>query len=293
MKRILLFSVALMATATMFATEGALTGKFSVAPGRQVYFSQGLLQFNAAQGQHKCADGSKQNGTWRFAPDQLSAIGEANTNVAEDYDGWIDLFGWGASGYNGRFPWIYTWQRLSDVPTTDNPAMYDYGTYNAISNGGNKPGLWRCLTNAEWEYLLEKRLGARDMQQTVQIGEIVGLVILPDVKSLKEYNAFFQRVGEEEPEIPKTMSLEQWKKYEANGAVFIPVSGLMRLREEGWKYDGGWDGGAWSAPYNAASGNAEMGMCYFSKDHIGDQADVYDYDRVKAHGAVRLVKNVK
>lgn len=75
-------------------------GVFTVAEGKTVTFSSGNLQYNAAQGSHYCADGSVQQGTWRFAEHQYDYIGYDNNNISKTYDGWIDLFGWGTSGYN-------------------------------------------------------------------------------------------------------------------------------------------------------------------------------------------------
>ncbi|MBQ3677498.1 MAG: hypothetical protein II926_09075, partial [Bacteroidales bacterium] len=69
-------------------TEGVLTnGVFTVAKGKQVYFSQANLQYNAS------------SNVWRFAEHQYDIIGEDNSNISKSYNGWIDLFGWGTSGY--------------------------------------------------------------------------------------------------------------------------------------------------------------------------------------------------
>lgn len=58
-------------------------GKFSVSPTQQVYFSKGNLQYQAS------------TKTWRFAKHQWDFIGSSNKNISPDYEGWIDLFGWG------------------------------------------------------------------------------------------------------------------------------------------------------------------------------------------------------
>ncbi|MGM9825371.1 MAG: hypothetical protein ACI3Z8_02915 [Paludibacteraceae bacterium] len=75
-------------------------GVFTVAEGKTVAFAAGNLQYNAAQGSHYCAYGSVQQGTWRFAEHQYDYIGYDSMNISQSYDGWIDLFGWGTSGYN-------------------------------------------------------------------------------------------------------------------------------------------------------------------------------------------------
>ena len=101
-------------------------GVFTVAEGKTVTFSSGNLQYNAAQGSHYCADGSVQQGTWRFAEHQYDYIGDANSNISQNYDGWIDLFGWGTSGYNNtandpsalRYqPWEKATSSISTIPT--------------------------------------------------------------------------------------------------------------------------------------------------------------------------------
>lgn len=100
-------------------------GVFTVAEGKTVTFSSGNLQYNAAQGSHYCADGSVQQGTWRFAEHQYDYIGSANSNISKTYDGWIDLFGWGTSGYNNtandpsalRYqPWDKATSSVSTIP---------------------------------------------------------------------------------------------------------------------------------------------------------------------------------
>lgn len=100
-------------------------GVFTVAEGKTVTFSSGNLQYNAAQGSHYCADGSVQQGTWRFAEHQYDYIGYAHSYISQSYDGWIDLFGWGTSGYNNtandpsaqRYqPWEKATSSVSTVP---------------------------------------------------------------------------------------------------------------------------------------------------------------------------------
>ncbi len=138
---------------------------YKISETDSVYFSQGNLQFNAAQGSHATADGTAQ-GTWRFAENQYDVVGDGNANIAEGYDGWIDLFGWGTSGWNGGAkayqPWTTapTWTDYSPGGSVSNNLTGDYanadwGVYNAISNGGNEPNQWRTLTNAEWIYLFQ------------------------------------------------------------------------------------------------------------------------------------------
>ena len=68
--------------------------RFAVSENSYVAFAKGNLQYQAS------------TNTWRFADKQYDVIGEENANVSENYDGWIDLFGWGTSGYNNRMPYM-------------------------------------------------------------------------------------------------------------------------------------------------------------------------------------------
>ena len=82
--------------------------------GKQVYFSQGNLQYQAS------------TNTWRFAENQYDAIGNDNSNISSTNEGWIDLFGWGTSGYNNTAndpfainykPWATSYDRLDQTKT--------------------------------------------------------------------------------------------------------------------------------------------------------------------------------
>ena len=147
--------------------EGAVHGVFTVGQGKQVYFSNGNLQYQASTGT---------TGTWRFAENQWDFVGgttvpgtvtgSSNNRIGRnDYTGWIDLFGWGTSGYNGYQPIRSANDNTlyPDLPGLVGPnANYDWGHFNPIANGGNQAHLWRTLTMQEWRYLLETRTFAGD-----------------------------------------------------------------------------------------------------------------------------------
>ncbi len=147
--------------------DGAIRAcAYKVSDTKSVYFSQGNLQFNAAQGTHATADGKTAQGTWRFAENQYDYIGSANNNISSTYTGWIDLFGWGTSGWNSGAnaykPWATSVDNEDYYPggsysnsLTGTYAKADWGVYNAITNGGNEPNQWRTLTTDEWQYLFK------------------------------------------------------------------------------------------------------------------------------------------
>ena len=72
-------------------------GVFSVGEGKTVTFSPGNLQYHPA------------NDEWRFAQSQLDYIGEANSNISDTYNGWLDLFGWGTGAYATNLTDDYTY----------------------------------------------------------------------------------------------------------------------------------------------------------------------------------------
>ncbi len=194
------------------AEEKKLTGKFTVdAEGKQVIFSQGNLQFNALQG------------VWQFAENQYDIIGNDNANISATYAGWIDLFGWGTSWYNNRYPWMTATDNSQygdgnkDITATD----YDWGQYCSITNGGQKAGLWQTLTFDEWMYIIDNRTDAKLYRGQAAVAEVEGYVLLPDEWALPDGVTF----SNTEKNIYTAV---QWKKMEDAGAVFLPCGGMRK-----------------------------------------------------------------
>lgn len=232
------------------APEGAINGLFTINEnGDQVYFSQGNLQYQAS------------TNTWRFAESQLSFVGGAdyhtgiewgnvyvngvkcdNTLVSPTYNGWIDLFGWGTSGYhdpddpyNMCFePWdtinvsgYGPSYNMSSPDLTGASANYDWGVFNAIANGGNEANLWRTLSKNEWDYMLNLRIttsGSRYAKAIVSDCE--GIILLPDdwnntLFDLQGVNAGTAHFNSNE------ISLSTWVEiFEKAGAVFLSEAGV-------------------------------------------------------------------
>ena len=187
-----------------------LKGRFSVAADKQVTFSPGNLQYKAS------------TSTWAFAENQYDFVGGDNTNISSTYDGWIDLFGWGTSGYNDKQPYMssdndYDYGDGANDLTGTN---YDWGAYASISNGGNMD--WRTLSASEWDYLLQTRDGAASKHGNATVAGIKGLVLLPDKWQLPEGLSF---TADPTDWTTNTYTAEQWAEMEAVGAVFLPASG--------------------------------------------------------------------
>lgn len=215
--------------------QGALAGEFSVSATKKVRFSKGNLQYNAALGTHQCADGTTQQGTWRFSENQYDTIGIIQQNRSASYSGWIDAFAWGTSGWNSGAVLYRPWElsnRYSDFYVGGSPnnnlignyKNADWGVYNAISNGGNIPNAWRLLTSEEWNYLLNERPNHSNLCAAAMVNEIPGKIILPDNCILP---TGIQFVGFSTNASDNQYSLCEWSILEKCGAIFLP-------RTAGW-----------------------------------------------------------
>ena len=200
------------------ADPKVLTGRFSVAADKQVVFSPGNLQYKASI-------------NWlAFADNQYDMAGEDNENISSTYDGWIDLFGWGTSGYNDKRPYMTseTDYDYGDGANDLTGTNYDWGVYATIINGGGKA--WQTLTADEWTYLLQTREGAADklgnaiVESSLEgtVGGTKGLVLLPDTWQLPKGLSFTAATTDW---TTNTYTASEWAEMEAAGAVFLPASG--------------------------------------------------------------------
>lgn len=221
--------------------EGSINSRFSVSDGKEVYFSKGNLQYKAS------------TNTWRFAERQIDFVGSQsndcwgivsgsdNQYISQYYGGWVDLFGWGTSGWNNGNQYYYPYSTGSNNgvqgygygPTngisynfglTGSYANADWGVYNAISNGGNQAGLWRTLTGDEWDYLLNTRNTVSGIRYALAtVDGVHGLIIVPDNWPIE--------LALNNPNVSgsfssNTITAENWTNIlEANGAVFLPAGG--------------------------------------------------------------------
>ena len=203
-----------------YLEKGATTSTFSVSKTKKIHFAKGNLQYQAS------------TKIWRFAENQYDYIGEANQNVSSSYDGWIDLFRWGASGWSGSLMPFDTTHTACEyefeaTSLTGKFANADWGQYNAISNGGNKTGMWRTLSIDEWSYLLFERKNAMERLTITKVNDVPGLLVLPD-KWTQPTNVpivTMQELIDDENVNPAVYSIEQWNKLEDAGAVFLPAAG--------------------------------------------------------------------
>ena len=274
---------------------GALDGVFSVAPGKQVRFSKGNLQFSAA-GKHRTADGIAQ-GTWRFAENQYDFVGMSNANISSHYEDWIDHFGFGTSGWNSGTvsfePYSWAIENIGYYPggkwensLTDSCAFADWGVYNAISNGGNMPGRWRTLTKDEAVYLCQTRNAStvKGIPNARFVKAIVngvnGLILFPDEYSHPDDVPLPENINIDTAQYTGNYTVSQWKAMEDAGAVFLPEAGARGGLE--------WSPGTGHYWCSTAYNNACAYNLAFSDVGVDPQSYAY-----RLYGmSVRLVQNV-
>lgn len=190
--------------------EGTLPGVFSISAANRIAFSRGNLQYKAITGQ------------WRFAEHQEDMVGTANANISATDTGWIDLFGYGTSGYNGSEPYTSSTYYSQYPSSTITATNYDWGVYNTIGGGGDTAGVWRTLTKAEWEYILNTRANASTLRARATVNGIPGLLLLPDNwTNISGINIYPNATNFTTNNYNNT----QWSQLQDSGAVFLPAAG--------------------------------------------------------------------
>lgn len=183
------------------------SGVFSVAADKQIEFAPGNLQFHTG------------DSTWRFASQQYNYVGKQNIELGNpDFKGWIDMFGWSSeSTYFGVNP--------SNDNNTYTGEFVDWGT---LFEGED----WYTLSKDEWNYLLNTRTNAANLQQIAMLDTTLGILLFPDNWTTPEgctpKNMTYQYEEEEYQDYNydyKLYTLEQWLTIEAAGAIFLPAAG--------------------------------------------------------------------
>lgn len=217
-------------------------GVFTInASGDKVRFAPGNLQyFLGSLGE----DVSR----WSFKAHQY----DRSTSITSGYyststtqpnkEGYIDLFGWGASGIEGSatryLPWQYAWTGSfrEDVGEGNIPLTIDWG-YNAIGNGGNAIGLWRTLTSDEWTYLWNTREveGFVNSVSRATVENIPGLIILPDNFVDPQTNSSASHTGFYPGPNSSSMASFTDNVYNGNGWAAMQTAGVVFLPACGYR----------------------------------------------------------
>ena len=174
-------------------------GIFSVALNRKVSFSQGNLQYLPMAN------------VWKFADTQYEYLGASNKYLSSTYRNWVDLLDWNVD---------------------ETGVFKDWGTDEIC---GDKPGTWRTLTKEEWEYLFQKRPNSEYLCGVAQVGNVNGIIILPDnwynTTNLVFKHGFHDAYSINGYQQHQSFTSEEWIQFEKMGAVFLPASG-SRINQE-------------------------------------------------------------
>jgi hypothetical protein len=237
---------------------------------------------------------------WRFAENQYDIIGEANKNIASTYDGWIDLFGWGTSGYhndaddyntqyqpyststanvnmtNNRYGYGPSLNQ-TDISLVNTSANYDWGVYNTVQNDDDVSNQWRTLTQNQWLYLMNTRANAASKWFRATVNNVKGVVLLPDEYTENTIPYITGVTGF----TTNTISAEDWTIMENEGAVFLPAAG----QRNGTTYTSG------AVSYHSTTARDSARNYIF---HCIDDNTSFNYVGSRYAGrAVRLVKDVR
>ena len=294
MKKFLL-SMALVAIAgagtqasAQTAPANAINGKFSVAADKQVYFSQGNLQY------------TQSTATWAFAEHQYDMIGTDNvTGGTVSHDARKgdevsdealadkrDLFGW--SGSTAAVQW--------GVGISGNSAADysgDFVDWGSNTIGTDAPDTWRTLTRDEWKYVLSKRPDAYTKRGVARInlssdGTVYanGLILLPDTWTAPAGITFKSGVASEQSVQAyadyQTFTISEWQQLESAGAVFLPAAGYRFAKQMYYVHS---FASYWTSTPNDANEAKQLGC-------ESDRVDMFVSMR-NIGMSVRLVQDVK
>jgi len=204
--------------------EGCLPHPFRISRTEQVYFSKGNLQYYG--------------GLWQFAHLQYESNIAGNWETPLAHTKWMDQYGWATSGWdsganqylptsNGTESTDYAPGGNTAADLTGQYAKADWGVYNAISNGGNKAGLWRVLTVDEWNYVAHKRPFKDDLSAVAIVENVSGVILLPDNWDWNKWDGkLVCNTGRFENNV---FNDSQWSELEKDGAVFLPATLSSRV----------------------------------------------------------------
>lgn len=195
---------------TVFTTLGEETepvkGEFSVAEGKKVQFAHGNLR----------CEGTRYEDEWSMAKQQYEVLGQDNIEVSgtRSYPAWlVDLLCWSTTKNYYGIDNYYSYNDEKALPYFQGD-FTDWGECPALVRDLG-PG-WSTLTKDEWNYLLNGRENAAQLQMTATVAGVKGLVLLPDAWEAPDGLL-----------ISEEMTAEQWATVEQTGVVFLPAAGQL------------------------------------------------------------------
>ena len=216
----------------------------TIANNKYVSIAPGNLQYRA------CTD------TWRFAEHQYDFIGNAagNTAPSAGQTAWMDLFGWGTSGWNNGQRYMYQPYSTStnyydygvknpktaDEALTGDYANGDWGVYNSAQLGQG----WRTLTRDECRYMIYSRTTTGTVNSTANAiftnakiltdgngtdgltYNICGVILFPnDFDGSASYSGVTWGTINSPSDWSTTCTTAGWAALEAAGCIFLPAAG--------------------------------------------------------------------
>ena len=177
--------------------DGALSGKFSVSDGKQVYFSKGNLRYASSK--------------WSFFDNQYDYY------TSHSADAW-DHFGWSTSA---------TTYGMSTSSNNDDYSG-DFVDWGATMGAG-----WRTLTSDEWAYLLKTRSAStvngteNGRYAKAKVNDVGGVILFPDTYTHPDGVAAPTGVNatDEYGWEGNSYTAADWTKMESAGCVFLPAAG--------------------------------------------------------------------
>ena len=284
-------------------------GLYSVSPTQQVWIASGNLQFKKSTTEtFTGADEVSHYGEWRMAEHQYDFCGYVqnsnNTicqgNVADgnNYQSgsmWVDIYGWGTSGYTNYLPVPRVSNRSSSYDPDSDPLYadvvditntnYDWGVY--VYGDG-----WRTWTEAEWKYLANNTANNKRSSRTAgaTVCGTKGAVLLPDLWNGPAVNIASAYTS-------NTYDETAWEEMESFGAIFLPVTGSTDganyvansdNANAGWY----WTSGDGTVRYNTTStGSSALPKRIVSTATVGASGLNIGNRQHTGWAAVRLIKN--
>lgn len=284
----------------------------SVSASQKVCFAPGNLQY---------LGNTNGTGTWRFAEHQYDFMGDGPSsgtnyqgnvtvagytkyNASADLDVARDLFGWGASGYNNKYPYLTSANSGSYYNGSTTDTDYDFGVYHRasgnssekITNGGDYA--WRLFTGEEWAYAITRKgrvytrpdySEMKDLFASATVLGVKGLIIFPD-NWTGSLNRSIKYGNENGAGYDKTIcdDAETWAMYEKLGCVFLPAADYR----DGVSLGGLNQGRYWASTIVYTVGEYRGGTLEWSNS--GTVTKSATNNQLRRFGqSVRLIRNVE
>lgn len=139
--------------------------------------------------------------------------------------GTFDLFSWGTSGKNEKYPWTTSYSTALDLGEN-----WDWGGNNPI--GAFAKGTWRTPSRFALKYLIADRPSNNSKCTFGTVNSVHGLILLPDQFTDPQKNKGDGPIAYERKTFETNVySAEGWEAMKAAGAAFLPAAGKSHYSE--------------------------------------------------------------